>query len=41
MNVDVESGSEAEQFPEKKYINGIFLAVWYGGTGTGSRELFS
>jgi hypothetical protein len=27
MNVEV--GTEAAQFPEKKYINGIFLAVWY------------
>jgi hypothetical protein len=24
----VEIGTEAAQFPEKKYINGIFLAVW-------------
>ncbi len=21
-------GTEAEQFPEKKHINGIFVAVW-------------
>ncbi len=26
--MNVESGTEAEQFPEKEYINGIFLAVW-------------
>jgi hypothetical protein len=25
--VNVEIGTEAEQFPEKKYINGIFVAV--------------
>ncbi len=22
-------GTEAAQFPEKEYINGIFVAVWY------------
>jgi hypothetical protein len=26
MNVKI--GTEAAQFPEKEYINGIFLAVW-------------
>ncbi len=26
MNVVI--GTEAAQFPEKEYINGIFLAVW-------------
>jgi hypothetical protein len=25
--MNVEIGTEAAQFPEKKYINGIFLAV--------------
>ncbi len=25
----MEIGTEAAQFPEKEYINGIFLAVWY------------
>ena len=25
--MNVEIGTEAEQFPEKKYINGIFIAV--------------
>jgi hypothetical protein len=25
--MNVEIGSEAKQFPEKEYINGIFLAV--------------
>jgi hypothetical protein len=25
----VEIGSEAGQFPEKEYINGIAVAVWY------------
>jgi hypothetical protein len=28
MNVDI--GTEAAQFPEKEYINGIFFAVWTG-----------
>ncbi len=26
--MNVEIGSEAPQFPEKDYINGIFVAVW-------------
>jgi hypothetical protein len=26
MNVEIET--EAAQFPEKEYINGIFVAVW-------------
>jgi hypothetical protein len=26
--MNVEIGTEAVQFPEKEYINGIFLAVW-------------
>ncbi len=26
--MNVEIGTEAEQFPEKEYINGIFLAVY-------------
>jgi hypothetical protein len=26
MNVEIET--ETAQFPEKEYINGIFLAVW-------------
>jgi len=25
--MNVESGTEAAEFPEKEYINGIFLAV--------------
>ncbi len=28
MNVNVEIGTETAQFPEKEYINGIFVAVW-------------
>jgi hypothetical protein len=26
--MNVEIGTEAVQFPEKEYINGIFVAVW-------------
>jgi hypothetical protein len=26
--MNVEIGTEAAQFPEKEYTNGIFLAVW-------------
>ncbi len=26
--MNMEIGTEAVQFPEKKYINGIFVAVW-------------
>ncbi len=29
--MNVEIGTEAAQFPEKEFINGIFLAVWGGG----------
>jgi hypothetical protein len=28
--MNVEIGTEAARFPEKKYINGIFVAVWVG-----------
>jgi hypothetical protein len=31
--MNVEIGTEAGQFPEKEYINGIFLAVCGGGGG--------
>jgi hypothetical protein len=27
--MNVEIGTEAAQFPEKEYLNGIFLAVLY------------
>ncbi len=27
-HINVEIGTEAPQFPEKEYINGIFFAVW-------------
>ncbi len=37
MSVNVEIGTEAAQFPEKKYINGIFVAVW----GPQTLELYS
>ncbi len=26
--MNVEIGTETPQFPEKEYINGIFVAVW-------------
>jgi hypothetical protein len=26
--MNAEIGTEAAQFPEKEYINGVFLAVW-------------
>ncbi len=29
--MNVEIGTEAAQFPEKEYINGIFLAVYCSG----------
>jgi hypothetical protein len=32
----VEIGAEAALFPEKEYINGIFVAVWFG---SGSRSI--
>jgi hypothetical protein len=28
QNMDVEIGTEASQFPEKEYINGILVAVY-------------
>jgi hypothetical protein len=27
--MNVEIGTETAQFPEKEYINGIFVAVWF------------
>jgi hypothetical protein len=27
--MNVEFGAEAALFPEKEYISGIFVAVWY------------
>jgi hypothetical protein len=30
--MNVEIGTEAAQFPDKEYINGIFLAVQYENT---------
>jgi hypothetical protein len=35
MNVEIRT--EAVQFPEKEFINGIFLEVWVGGGGEGER----
>jgi hypothetical protein len=37
--MNVEIGTEATQFPEKEYINGIFLAVKMSDLG--ARELTS
>ncbi len=31
--MNVEIGTEAAQFPEKEYINGIFFAVWVKAGG--------
>jgi hypothetical protein len=28
--MNVENGAEAALFPEKEYISGIFVAVWFG-----------
>jgi hypothetical protein len=28
MEMEMEIGTEAAQFPEKEYINEIFVAVW-------------
>jgi hypothetical protein len=33
--MNVEIGTEAALFPEKEYINGIFLAVWHYTAGKG------
>ncbi len=29
-HLNVEIGTEVAQFPEKEYINGIFIEVWVG-----------
>jgi hypothetical protein len=31
--MNVEIGTEAAQFTEEEYINGIFVAVWEAGAG--------
>ncbi len=31
--MNVEIGAEAALFPEKEYINGIAVAVWWQGVG--------
>jgi hypothetical protein len=37
--LNVKIGTEAAQFPEKEYINGIFLAVYiWSGSGTWIRK---
>jgi hypothetical protein len=35
--MNVETGTEAALFPENKYINGIFLAVYFKGSLTATR----
>ena len=37
--MNVEIGTEAAQFPEKEYINGIFLAVWVGNDEAPQEDL--
>jgi hypothetical protein len=31
--MNVEIGTNAVQFPDKEYINGIFVAMWSKSTG--------
>jgi hypothetical protein len=38
--MNVEDGTEAAQFPEKEYINGIFVAVWETPWWASSRSFF-
>ncbi len=35
--MNVKTGTEAEQFPEKEYKNGIFVAVREQNTGESNR----
>jgi hypothetical protein len=37
--MNVEIGTKAAQFPEKEYINGIFLAVYFLSVQTGTSGL--
>jgi hypothetical protein len=37
--MNVEIGTEAAQFPEKKYINGIFVAVYNIGLNSEGRRI--
>ncbi len=37
-HMNVEIGNEGVQFPEKEYINGIFLAVQTGPVGNFAME---
>ncbi len=37
--MNVEIGSEAALFPEKEYINGIFVTVQPGSQGYGQQNL--
>jgi hypothetical protein len=37
-HMNVEIGTEAKQFPEKEYINGIFLAGGGGGCRVSANE---
>jgi hypothetical protein len=36
----VEIGAEAALFPEKEYINGIAVAVWFIGLVMAVQEIF-
>jgi hypothetical protein len=36
--MNVEIGAEAAQFPEKEYINGIAVAVWFCKKSTTNRN---
>jgi hypothetical protein len=36
--MNVEIGTEAAQFPEKEYINGIFVAVYVSSLQTASKD---
>jgi hypothetical protein len=38
--MNVEIGTEAALFPEKEYINGIFLAVFAPAEGADTLHLF-
>ncbi len=39
--MNVEIGTEVAQFPEKEYINGIFVAVWLPMAGKTCQFIFT